>query len=56
MNSRSGCRSRLCTPSDWILQSVKRGKRLPEFEFLVYKDARAAATLQTAFAPSSAPS
>lgn len=42
--------------SDWILQSVKRGKRLPEFEFLVYKDARAAATLRLALAPSSTPS
>lgn len=42
--------------ADWILQSVKHNKRLPEFDFLVYKDERAAATLRSAFAPSSASS
>lgn len=24
--------------SDWILQSVKHKKRMPEFEFLLYRD------------------
>ncbi|KAK1948226.1 hypothetical protein P3T76_000516 [Phytophthora citrophthora] len=35
-------------PTEWILQSVKRNKRQPEFEFLVYKDCNAG-SLQTAF-------
>ncbi|OWZ24682.1 DNA binding protein [Phytophthora megakarya] len=33
---------------EWILQSVKRKKRLPEFEFLVYKDS-SADSLRVAF-------
>ncbi|TMW60650.1 hypothetical protein Poli38472_000692 [Pythium oligandrum] len=27
-----------CVRPEWILESVKQGKRLPEFDFLVYKD------------------
>ncbi|EGZ28233.1 hypothetical protein PHYSODRAFT_293820 [Phytophthora sojae] len=40
---------------EWILKSVKQKKRQPEHEYLVYKDARAASSLQTAFSRTAPP-
>ncbi|KDO23099.1 hypothetical protein SPRG_11943 [Saprolegnia parasitica CBS 223.65] len=41
----------LCVHPNWVLDSIKKGKRQPEFKYAIYKDAAAASSIQTFFQP-----
>ncbi|OQR96010.1 Rab1 family GTPase (PiYpt1), partial [Thraustotheca clavata] len=43
----------LCVHPDWVTDSIKKGKRQPEFKYLIYKDATATSTIKNFFEPAS---